>query len=479
LRLQLRRENGGGPGKLQLIEINLRHPAIFRSADNDPVGNPRQNRSLEPRSSSVRFRRLNISRLWETIFETLVVLAIFYKWIQIALAPQGDFMRHREFGRRFLAGEFLYFGGLDVPYPPFWAMVQAPLSLLPSNTAQFLVYPLAILSLCGLIHVLHRLARPIWPLGPEQDFWAMSGAVVLAGQFLLRDLSECGFNTLIVALVWTGIYFWSRQREVAAGLLLGLAAALKCTPVLFLAYFVLKRQWRTVVAGSVVALALTLAPAIIQPNSYGDHMKIWAFSAARGLWPLADPSRGTLGDEPLQNLAFRPALARFLIHLPDGHPGRWSGRGHIDLFDMRPSTAALIINALMIALLASVAFLFKGRVASRSDPRILWECAAISILMLLYSPITWTQHCVGTLPGIYLIARAVVFRRYFDRSAAVLLSGFVLFAVVPYRALAGRSAGLFLHSYHIVTFSLIALLLVVLLECGRGKRVSTISVTPA
>ena len=41
------------------------------------------------------------------------------EWILIVVGPRGDFPRHWEQGRRLLAGEPIYAGGLNVVYPPF------------------------------------------------------------------------------------------------------------------------------------------------------------------------------------------------------------------------------------------------------------------------------------------------------------------------------------------------------------------------
>ena len=72
---------------------------------------------------------------------------------------------------------------------------------------------------------------------------------------VVRDLTECGVNTLLVAYCWLGVYLWSRGRDIAGGVSLGLAMALKCTPALFWVYFLWKRQWRMAVATAVAAVA--------------------------------------------------------------------------------------------------------------------------------------------------------------------------------------------------------------------------------
>ncbi len=45
-----------------------------------------------------------------------------------------------------------------------------------------------------------------------------------------------------------------------------------------------------------------------------------------------------MGPEPLQNLSLRPSLARFLMHLPEGHAGRIEHPFHVDFANLSPRT---------------------------------------------------------------------------------------------------------------------------------------------
>ena len=49
--------------------------------------------------------------------------------------------------------------------------------------------------------------------------------MLVAIQFLARDLAECGVNILLIALAWFGIYAWTRHRDWLGGASLGLAIA--------------------------------------------------------------------------------------------------------------------------------------------------------------------------------------------------------------------------------------------------------------
>ena len=196
----------------------------------------------------------------------------------------GDFKVHWETGRRFLAGEFLYTHGHDFPYPPILGMSFAPTALLPVPVAKIVFYPLGVAVLLVLLWAVRRLVQPALDLETRQAFWAGALGVIFTLRFILRDQAELGFNTAIAALIWTGIYLWRQRRDLLAGASLGLAIAIKCTPAIFLVYFVWKRQWRMAICTVAAALFFTVLPAVWQgPASWSNHMRTWVVNATHGI----------------------------------------------------------------------------------------------------------------------------------------------------------------------------------------------------
>lgn len=375
----------------------------------------------------------------------------------LSRVTDGDFKLHWEFGRRFLAGEFLYTGGLHVPYAPFWAMAHAPFALLPLPVAKAIFFPIGVAALLFLLRILRLLAGPAFQLDRKRAFWTATLALVLAGRYVIRDQAELGVNTALVALTWLAIYLWTQRRDFLAGTSLGFAIALKSTPAIFVGYFLWKRQWRMFALSSAMALLFTLAPILWQgPVSYQNHMAALSASIWQGVGSV-DPSIGVLGPEPLQNMALRPALARYLMHLPPEHPGRSSHSLYVDVLDLSLAAADWAIKGVMFALLAIFLWWSRRVVVDRNDPQLLWEFAAASILMLLFSPITWGQHCVALLPACYLIAALFLARDELPRWMLVLLAAFILFVPVLSRDLVGRDLAYLLASYHVETFAILGL----------------------
>ncbi|MGD0399152.1 MAG: glycosyltransferase family 87 protein [Syntrophobacteraceae bacterium] len=395
-------------------------------------------------------------------------------WIQIILRPQGDFPLHFELGRRLVKGVFIYEGGLDYVYPPFWAMVHAPLHLFGMHAAQIIVYPLAVVAIAALFLTLQRLSERSIPLSPDGSFWCTTLAILLGSLFLGRDLPEVGVNTALVAMSWLSVYFWSKERDIAGGVVLGMAGALKCTPLLFVAWFVLKGQWKIAAAACAAFALFTLSPVLVSgPDQYGRIMETWIASVVRGVGGL-DPSRGPLGEEKVENLSLRPALARYLMNLPYGHLGRPETSDdprrpnsppspyYYQFLDLPVLWAGTVVRLLMAALFIWMVLLMRHRPVSRNSIEIVWECAAVSILILLFSPITWVQHAVGVLPALYLICRAAFAGFSLSRRQTAAMGAYAIFCLIMSRSFFGRDFIKLANSYHLKTLGFILLLSVVL-----------------
>src|SRR6266550_4016597 len=223
-------------------------------------------------------------QLWRGIVVALGIgLLLGWAARDIIRAHDGDFKVHWETGRRFLAGEFLYAGGHDFPYPPFLGMTFAPAALLPLPIAKAVFYPVGVAALLVLLWTLGRLVRSAFHLDETQAFWVASLAVFLSIQFILRDQAELGLNTAVVALIWLGIYLWRQHRDLLGGISLGVAIAIKCTPAIFLGYFIWKRNWRMVIYAAAAALFFTVLPVVWQgPSSWSNHMRTWVSNAVHG-----------------------------------------------------------------------------------------------------------------------------------------------------------------------------------------------------
>jgi len=398
----------------------------------------------------------------------LCALVVCVQFIRLMVHPKGDFDVHWESGRRMVAGESLYAWtgagdqrGHNYPYPPFWALAHAPLSGLPMLPAQLLIYPLLVVAAILLIKTLNRLTRPHEPLDENRLFLVVAGAIFFSSRFLVRDMPECGVNLALVALSWLAVECWIKRRDWAGGWCLGLAISLKCTPALFWAWFLWKRQWKIAGTTLIAMFVFTLSPILVMgPQAYEQTMAEWTQNVWRGVGET-HPAYGVLGDEPIQNISLRPALARYLTVLPADHRSRLDHPLYVDTLNLSPVAAGWLIKALLVGLVVSTAYCFRKPVHDRGEPAWLWEAAAVSVLILLLSPITWGQHCVGVLPAFYLLTRRRVSGKTLPGWTRAVIWIYVFGILVFNRAVLGKELTYLLDSYRFPTLILLGLLAVV------------------
>jgi alpha-1,2-mannosyltransferase len=138
---------------------------------------------------------------------------------------------------------------LPFTYPPFAAILFAPLALLPGWLAS-VVMTLLTIGLLAVVVVVVLRASGTMPAGPGQ--WVAVGAVILAAEVIepVRTAVYAGqVDVLLLALVVLDVFVVRPGRS--RGLLIGVAAAVKLTPAVFVLYLLLRRDYRAAVTAGV------------------------------------------------------------------------------------------------------------------------------------------------------------------------------------------------------------------------------------
>jgi hypothetical protein len=109
--------------------------------------------------------------------------------------------------------------------------------------------------------------------------------------------------------------------------------------------------------------------------------------------------------------------------------------------------------------LGAIAWRFRAPAINRHSLVLVWECAIVSSLILLYSPLTWGQHCVGALPLLYLLVRWSASHGRTPRATRVALALFVAGTLVLNRGVLGKDLTWILESYRVQTWCLVGLVI--------------------
>jgi alpha-1,2-mannosyltransferase len=245
-------------------------------------------------------------------------------------------------------------------YPPFAALAFVPLALLPWPVA---VVALDAATIAATLAVLH------WLLG---DWRRADRALALTAGLLLcvaldpwRATYNYGqINVLLLALVAADLLILLPRGHRLAGVLIGVAAAVKLVPALFILYLLLTRRWRAAATAAGTAAGVTLLMVLFAPAA---SIGYWTDN----LWQsnrIGDPA--FVSNQSLNGLAHRVGL---------GAP-------------------------LWLALAVVVLAFWAWTVRRVDDP--LAGLALTGAVACLVSPITWVHHLVWLIPAVTLLARA-------------------------------------------------------------------------
>lgn len=161
------------------------------------------------------------------------------------------------------------FVALPYTYPPASVLAFLPLALFPASLAWGL---LGACSLAALVWIVH-LARGAGRLTPS--------TVGLAALFVLvepvfRTVSLGQVNLLLVALVMADVLVARRS----GGVLIGVAAAIKLTPLIFVGHLIAVGRWRDAGRAVAVFVGLQASMLLVAPSDVTTYWRRLVFSAA-------------------------------------------------------------------------------------------------------------------------------------------------------------------------------------------------------
>lgn len=319
-------------------------------------------------------------------------------WL-IALQPwhwyMGDLIVYRSGASAFIHHQALYAvrsGRHHLPftYPPIASVALAPLAVIPLAVAKA---ALSILSAAGLVVCLQVVIRA---LGEETRPYsnallpvALAAAIWLEPVRATFDFGQ--INLLLMALVIVDVLAFRDDRR--AGFLIGLAAAIKLTPLAFIPYLFLigrRRAAVNAVGSFVVCVGVGFACYPSASAAYwGQRLFLRAQRVGR--------------PENASNQSVRGIIARGL------------STTHVPLW-----WVALAVVVFAAGLAAAVS-LYRGG-------SVVWSVTAMSITTLCVSPISWSHHwawCAVMLPVCWDLARR---RRHWLAAAAAVI------VIVPFAA---------------------------------------------
>ncbi|MGW4485407.1 glycosyltransferase 87 family protein [Amycolatopsis sp. NPDC004368] len=244
-------------------------------------------------------------------------------------------------------------------YPPFAALLLLPLAALPVQLAWGCM---AVASAFALSRVLRLITNArMAPSG-----FAVLLVAVLCLQPVWRTLGLGQVNIVLMALVTVDVLALRGSR--AGGVLIGLAAAVKLTPLFFILHLLVTGRVREALRAVSVFAAATAVGAAVLP---GDSFRYWTSQLFGG---FVTGHQVWAGNQSLAGLAHR----------------------------LVPSGAAGLVHVGLAVLCTGVALGLARYVARYGDHRAALLVSATCALLI--SPISWTEHWVWAAPAVAYLA---------------------------------------------------------------------------
>jgi alpha-1,2-mannosyltransferase len=281
----------------------------------------------------------------------------------VAAAVRGgfkDLLVYQYGGRAVIDGLAVYASrapanGLPFTYPPFAAVLMVPLALLPAWLAGAMWTGASMGALASVVVLVRR------ALGRPTPGWlvALVGCGALALEPVWQNLTFGQINLVVMVAVLVDLI---RPDRRWSGVLVGIAAGVKLTPLVFVVLLVLVGR-RTAAGRAVLTFAVTVAVGFVaMPGSSATYWTDGLVNASRVGPPALAHNQSAYG-----------ALTRLL--------------------DGEPTTLLWLVIATPI----SLAVLVVGASWWRRGDRVLGTCLG-ALAMLIASPVSWSHHWVWVVP---------------------------------------------------------------------------------
>jgi hypothetical protein len=320
---------------------------------------------------------LKKKKLLLILFAFILLLSLFLLKVQEHMI---DFEVNYKAGKRLGGAESLYQvedGHFMFKYLPSSALLYLPLSFLPLNAAKAFWYFIVAFCLCSLVYV----SAKILPLEERKSVYLLIFPPLILARYFLRELHLGQINALVTMILLFMIWFliyekntMPSKKDVYAGLLWGLAIALKPYALIFLPYFLLKKKWKSLLSGAGFLFLALLIPA--------------AFYGFRGNIIILKEWISTLSRSAPALLASQDNISIIAFFM------KWTENQNL----------SFLLSGLVMVLLAFLvlAVILIGRKIDRSP---VLECSILLILIPLISPLGWDYTLLMSVLGVTIIIR--------------------------------------------------------------------------
>ncbi len=199
-----------------------------------------------------------------------------FPWVILAIslvfgyrcAKGNDFLSYYDAGMNFrmlldniyAAGKY---SGMMNHYPPVFAMLMVPLTLLPPIVAGYVFFLAKLACVICVLRILPEFFED--KKVSAAAFWL---AFFMSFRFIIDDFRLGQVNIFLAAFLVFAVYFKAKNKFWLSALFLSLAVSIKIFPVLFIVYYLFKKEFKYTGITILMLVVLNLIPGIFYTAKY-------------------------------------------------------------------------------------------------------------------------------------------------------------------------------------------------------------------
>jgi hypothetical protein len=302
-------------------------------------------------------------------------------------------------------------------YPPFFAFIMIPLAIIPFPAAKLIWYLINWACLISCIFMIKHLVFQTNGFGlipSQKKNWILLGGCFITVKYILSVFENQQFDLLVFFFCLSGLFCIFRKKEILGSSLVAAGISIKCTPLLFLPYFAVKRKWKVVCATTTFTVVFSLLPDILFFNGRFSYFFDW-FSKIVFYHPLL----AKLGEPGFDGGSLAPGFGVNYLNQSLGVlVYRMFSEEAIqcvnNIAQLDDETVRIVKFVIFGAVVLLPLVILRKRVFSRFSeagfPSLL-ESAGVFVLMVLLSPMSSKAHFNTLLYGNTLLVAVYVIRK--------------------------------------------------------------------
>jgi len=302
----------------------------------------------------------------------------------------------KPYAKLLLQGEDIYHEGSVFMYPPWMAFICIPFNSLPQWLSRLSWGTINIFFFYLAIDSAWKISKSVFASNEKFGWIAFIIGLICVTTYFLNCLSHQQFDVIIAGTILFGCLQLSKAKDINGGILLGVAAACKLTPLLFLPYLIYRFRWKAIMALVVGFLFCNFIPDIILGLPPEGKPRPMIF-VDRFLAPMTKPDfvPGTWGSEIIYNQSLAGTGKRFTQTHIETKEGKYSV-----IIEPDNAQSPKVKPILMGLVLFGTAMTFfcwgwpgnPSNLNTTGTPQFALEASMILCAMLLLSPMSSKAH---------------------------------------------------------------------------------------